>query len=167
VTLRKTTVLLLSAALAFLAHGAAAEKPPRYEFDSSFDFTQLKTFDLRIHESKQREGVMASSVQPKFLALVEELLTAKGYRRDPQQPDFVVMFDTMLAEDWSSTSWAGHAEVAQGLLALRLSQPPDEEPFWMGADRAELTGKITPDKAWKKVDRATRRILAGFPPPPG
>jgi hypothetical protein len=143
---------------------ASAEKPPRYKFDQGFDFKKLRTFDIRIDESKQREGEMAESVVPKFVALLEELLIAKGYTIDSAQPDFVLEWDTMVADDMSSISWSGHGEIAKGVLALRMAEAGQQEPFWIGADSAELTGRITADKAWKKVDRAARRILAGFPP---
>jgi hypothetical protein len=36
----------------------------------------------------------------------------------------------------------------------------------MSAYSAGLTGRITPEKAWKKVEPAVRRMLAQFPPPP-
>jgi hypothetical protein len=146
------------------APAAAADKPPRYQFDQKFDFSRLQTFDLRLHESRQSEGAYLDALLPRFAALVEEQLIAKGYRRSAEQPDFTVTFDVMVADDYSSTSWAGHGEVAKGLLVLRLTEPAQKEPFWMGADVADITGRITQDKAWKKVDRATRRILAGFPP---
>jgi hypothetical protein len=157
--------LSLVLALAAGARPVAAEKPPRYQFDRAFDFSRLHSYDVRIHESKQREGAMVESIQPRFVALLEELLNAKGYHVDTERPDFVLTFDTMVADDFEWTSWSGHAEVAKGLLVLRMTEPAQEEPFWMGADSAELTGKITPDKAWKKADRAARRILGGFPPP--
>jgi hypothetical protein len=144
---------------------AAAEKPPRYQFDQKFDFARLHTFDLRLDQSRQREGALLAALLPKLAALVEEQLVAKGYRRSAEQPDFTVTYDSMVADDYSSTSWAGHGEVAKGLLVLRFTEPAQTEPFWMGADVADITGRITQDKAWKKVDRATRRILAGFPPP--
>jgi len=163
-------ILLVSAVIGVaLAVGsapvAAGEKPPRYQFDQKFDFSRLHTFDLRLDESRQTEGAYLDALLPRFAALVEEQLTAKGYRRSAEQPDFTVTYDVMVADDYSSTSWAGHGEVAKGLLVLRLTEPAQKEPFWMGADVADITGRITQDKAWKKVDRATRRIFAGFPPP--
>ena len=161
-----TATLLRIALIAALAVPAMAEKPPRYEFDKSFDFSKLKTFDIRIHESKQREGVMAASVVPKLVLLLENLMIAKGFTIDTENPDFVVTWDAVVADDMSSVSWSGHGEVAKGMLILRATQPSQEEPFWIGADTAGLTGRITPDKAWKKAEPATRRILAGFPPPP-
>jgi hypothetical protein len=162
----RSLVVLALVALLRAAAPAAAEKPPRYSFDREFDYSRLHSFDVRQHPSKTQTGAAAESLQPRVFALLEELLVAKGYRRDQEQPDFVVTYDTMVAEDYSSTSWAGHAEVARGLLAIRLTESGEEEPFWIGADAAGLTGRLTADKAWKKVDRATRRILAGFPPPP-
>jgi hypothetical protein len=161
---KRRVVLGWGLALA-LAGSALAEKPPRYQFDRAFDFTNLKTFDIRIDPSKLRDGEMATSVVPRFVALLEELLRAKGYTIDTEKPDFVLQWDTMVADDYSDVSWSGHGEIAKGMLALRMTEPGKEEPFWIGADFAELTGRITPDKAWKKVDRAGRRILAGFPPP--
>lgn len=162
---RSHFVLVVLAVLLWANSPSFAEKPPRYQFEKTFDFSRLHSFDLRLHESRQREGAMAESVVPKLAALVEELLTAKGFSRNAEQPDFVITYDSMVADDYQWTSWSGHAEVAKGLLVLRMSEPAQEEPFWMGADTADLTGKITPDKAWKKVERATRRILEGFPPP--
>ena len=157
--------LVLFAAVA--APTAAKPKPPRFEYDKSFDFKQLHTFDIRIHESKQREGVMQSSVVPHLVKLLEDLMIAKGFTIDTENPDFVLTWDTALADDYSSTSWVGHGEVAKGFLILRTTVPTQKEPFWLGAETAEVTGRITPDKAWKKVEPATRRILAAFPPPPG
>jgi len=103
------------------------------------------------------------------IAVVKDgrVVVAKGYGRNAEQPDFVVTFDTVVTEDYEWTSWSGHAEVAKGLLVLRMTETAQKEPFWMGADTAGLTGKITPEKAWKKVEHATRRIFAGFPPPAG
>jgi Domain of unknown function (DUF4136) len=159
---------VLLAALAFLpgaAPASAAQKPPRYEFDEAFDFTKLHTFDLVLDPSKQTEGALAGPLLPKLADLMQELLVAKGYVRSGDQPDFVLTFDVMVADDYSSTSWSGHAEVAKGLLVLRTSVPSEKEPFWMGADVTGIKGKITQDKAWKKAEQTTRRILAGFPPP--
>jgi hypothetical protein len=158
--------LLCITLIGALAPPATAEKPPRYEFDESFDFSKLETFDIRIHESKQREGVMAASVVPKLVLLLENLLIEKGFTIDTESPDFVIEWDAVVADDYSSMSWSGHGEVAKGMLILRATQPSEKEPFWIGADSAGLTGRITPDKAWKKVEPATKRILAGFPPPP-
>jgi hypothetical protein len=156
----------LALSLAVIAAApAAAEKPPRYQFDRGFDFTKLRTFDIRIDESKQREGAMAESIVPRFVMLLEDLLVAKGYTIDTETPDFVLEWDTMVADDMSEISWSGHGEIAKGMLALRMNEPAQQEPFWIGADTADITGRITQEKAWKKVDRAARRILAGFPPP--
>jgi hypothetical protein len=109
---------------------------------------------------------MAITVVPKLVKLLEDLLIEKGYSIDTAKPDFVLEWDTAVAPDLNSDSWAGHAQAAKGLLALRTKQPGQEEPFWIGSDIADVNGRITPDKAWKKVDRAARRILAGFPPKP-
>jgi hypothetical protein len=147
-----------------VAAPARADKPPRYQYDQAFDFGKLHTFDIRIDESKQREGEMAATVVPKLVKLLEDLLIAKGYSIETEHPDFVLEWDTMVAADTSSVSWSGHGEIAKGMLALRMRQPAQQEPFWIGADFADISGKITPDKAWKKVDRAGRRILEGFPP---
>ena len=165
---RSTLIAAIVAVVAIgaLAAPASAEKPPRFEFDKSFDFKKLRTFDIRIHESKQREGVMASSVVPKLVLQLETLLIGKGYTIDTENPDFVLSWDAVVADDYSSVSWSGHGEVAKGMLILRATEPTQKEPFWMGADSAGLTGRITPDKAWKKVEPAVRRILAQFPPPP-
>jgi hypothetical protein len=164
---RRTALLGLALTIAAIAAApGVAEKPPRYQFDRGFDFTKLRTFDIRIDESKQREGEMAASVVPRLVMLLEDLLIAKGYTIDTEKPDFVLEWDTMVADDMSSISWSGHGEIAKGMLALRMNEPAQKEPFWIGADFAELTGRITPDKAWKKVDRAARRILAAFPPTP-
>lgn len=162
---RALPLLCVAVSIAVIAGApAAAEKPPRYQFDKSFDFTKLHTFDIRIDESKQREGAFAESVVPRFVMLLEDLLIAKGFTIDTEKPDFVLEWDTMVADDMSEISWSGHGEIAKGMLALRMNEPAQQEPFWIGADFAEITGRITQDKAWKKVDRAARRILAGFPP---
>jgi hypothetical protein len=165
-TINAPRILLILAVIAGLGAAAPAlgEKPPRYQYDQSFDFSKLHTFDITIHESKQREGEMATTVVPKLVQLLEDLLTAKGYAIDTAKPDFILEWDTAVAPDMNSDSYAGHAMAAKGLLALRTKQPGQEEPFWIGSDVADVNGRITADKAWKKVDHAARRILDGFPP---
>ena len=95
------------------------------------------------------------------------LFAEMRYNEDgSENPDFVLSWDAVVADDYSSVSWSGHGEVAKGMLILRATEAAQKEPFWMAADSAGLTGRITPDKAWKKVEPAVRRMLARFPPPP-
>jgi hypothetical protein len=154
------------------------EKGIRNDFDPAFDFTELETYDFRVHSSKQQETTLALELLPRLEALLDEVLGAKGYRRDPHAPDFVVMFDGHLAEimipddgvyvDISDyVVWQvpgrGQAGSSTGLLAVRMTLPEEQEPFWWAADDARIDGKITAAKVWKKAGPVARRILDRFP----
>jgi Domain of unknown function (DUF4136) len=172
--------LLLATALMLAASApGVAEKGGRHDFDPAFDFTGLEAFDFRVPESRQQEGSVAQELLPKLEALLDEVLGAKGYRRDSEAPDFVVMFDGQIAEIiipnsgvyvdvsdrvvWEVPDNRGQVGSSRGLLAVRMTAPGEKEPFWWAADDAKIDGKITAAKVWKKAEPLARRILDRFP----
>ena len=178
-TRRNRSPRLVVAALILAASvPAMAEKGGRHDFDPEFDFIRLQTYDFRVHPSRQRETALALELLPRLEALLDEVLGAKGYRRDSDAPDFVVMFDGHLAEimipddgvyvDISNyVVWTvpgrGQAGSSKGLLAVRMMLPGEKEPFWWAADDARIDGKITTAKVWKKAEPVARRIVGRFP----
>lgn len=158
---RALVALGWTAALAMLP--VAAEKPPRRWLDGRFDVSLLSTFDLEYPVSNLEAGVVGDRVAHQFVALVVELMTAKGYRRDLHQPDFLIRSDNLLTPGYRWASGRIDVEDAVGLLVLRTNEPGDEDPFWIASAKGAVRGDATPEKVWKSTERATRRILATFP----
>jgi hypothetical protein len=171
--------LLLATALMLAASApGVAEKGGRHDFDPAFDFTGLETYDFRVNPARQQETAVALELLPKLEALLDEVLGAKGYRRDPDAPDFLVMFDGQIAEiiipddgvyvevspyvTWQVPG-RGQGGTSVGMLAVRMTAPGEKEPFWWAADDARIDGKITGPKVWKKAEPVARRLLDRFP----
>jgi len=123
--------------------------------------------------------------------LVEQELAAKGCRRDPKAPDFLVAYypvwhDRLVQTytavgpawgyGWGMRPWGygygfgtGFAEVQhirEGSIVLELLDPRTRQVVWQAVAEGALTDLRDPQDAEEQVGLAVRKMLANFPPPP-
>ena len=164
------------------APSAEGKSKVRTRFDEAFDYSKIRTFDFYVHPSKQTKGPRAELLRPRLQALVEELLVQKGFRRSSTgDPDFHVVLDGQISENldiwggyrvvvtenvvWESyVPYGGNRAISRGVLIIWMQLPGAEDSFWGGGTYAEFSGSTKLEKLLKIATKATRKILAEFPP---
>ena len=172
------------AALGLLLAGTPADakkQPPRVEYDESFDFSSIRTYDFFRQDSKQTEGTAAEALLPKLERLVEAHLATRGFERSAESPDFLITFDGHMSDNldlyggyrsavtknvvWETyTPWRPPRSSFEGLLIIHMKLAGQKDSFWGAGDVVQLPGTNKPDKVWKKIEKLAIGLLDLFPP---
>lgn len=174
----KITALLLPALVVVAA--TAAHAKVKVVTDDATDPSTLRTFDFQVDEERAK-GSHAHVILPELEKLTQEILEQKGYVRDTESPDFLLTWDGMISDDlsvwgayfthlgyagvWDTYTWyVGVPDAtSHGVFVIRTQLPGEKEPFWMAGDHFEIGGTLRTDRLWKKLKKATGRILKPFP----
>lgn len=168
--MRALSLLILVTAAAF---AGCSTQQARCEYDKSFDFSNLKTFDWQ-QSAKQpaKDELLLASVK----AAVQNELAAMGITREPQNPDCLVGigFTTALvrSEDWRNRYTPYYPDRAvfpdymseQGRLTLVFLQPHTSKLIWQRWTQFETEPIRLPLEQDAMAQAAVRKILRHFPP---
>jgi hypothetical protein len=145
-----------------------------HDYDTGKDLAALRTYDWM---SESRDGSAAvpgdvawdSLIDTRVKKAVDSQLAAKGVRRDPQNPDFLIVYqvstkDKVRAQSYTFISDKRLVRYEEGTLVLDFVAPNGQDLLWRGAARRTLEGKPTPEKTDRRIRKAVEEILKGFPP---
>ncbi|HFD78928.1 MAG TPA: DUF4136 domain-containing protein [Gammaproteobacteria bacterium] len=165
-----------------------------WDYDPAADFSSLHRYDW-LPVPKLGEGgprlQYDSLLEGRVKAAVDEELGAKGFRKDPEHPDFLVTFSVAIDRKLSVTylnelygygpGWgpgyrrhlvlhgypgreARVSEYDQGTLIVDIVRADTRRLIWRGTATDEVYPDSSPQAREKRVREAIHRILSGFPP---
>src|SRR5262245_38221351 len=154
--------------------------------DPAANFRDLRTYAWLPPEqaAPADQRVQDRYLDRRLRTAVDTELRAKGFRpADPgQQPDFLLNYrlatspaSSLVADPdvrfggsawmaWPDASAVYSQSYDQGTLYIAVIDPRTKRMIWVGAAEARLVPTMSLDRKAKRVDGATRSILAGFPP---
>jgi len=168
--------------LCTFAFGCATPLVVDYDYDTTFDFARLKTFDwASTQRGSEKEELMAKRVE----SAVNAQLASKGYARAAELPDFLV-FVTGVRKTVESGSVGVGASIAvpvgsrgsvqlgggrskprtkqEGTLNIDIKDPKTGSLIWQGSASATIQEKMSAEEQQKAIDQVIAEVLKNFPP---
>ena len=154
--------------------------------DPAANFSDLRTYAWLPPEeaAPADQRVQDRYLDRRLRAAVDTELRTKGYSpvAPGQQPDFLLNYrfattpaSSLLADPdlrfggaawtaWPDASAVYSQSYDEGTLYIAVIDPHTKRRIWVGAAQARLVPTMSLDRKAKRVDAATRSILASFPP---
>lgn len=137
-----------------------------YDYDSSFDFTNLKTYSWL---PLKTEAEIDQLIEARIRRTVNNYLESKGYQMVTNNPDFLILAKVGTRMDtWSGGGYYGggwSTQIESGTLLLDFIDSESKNLIWRGNSSAALDYNETPERLNKLVDEVVQKILENFPPP--
>jgi hypothetical protein len=113
---------------------------------------------------------------------IDSQLIAKGFAEtDSDKADLFIAYQVALGAEkqWTGTGWgdrpwgpgwgmamgtATSSTIAVGALVLDVYDPAAKKAVWIGLATQSLEPGKSPEKNQKKLDKAMKKLLKGFPP---
>ncbi len=162
----------LLAALSLVAFASCSGLSTNFDYDTTYAFTNLSTYDWTGEEVASLEGRRAH-------AAVDAALAARGIRQDSTHPDFHVAAHVRSREktevrDWGYTyrahsAWYGSPNIdvyqyEEGSLVIDVIDPAKHELVWRGTASKVIDKDWTPEEREQEIGAAVQELLKGFPP---
>jgi hypothetical protein len=151
------------------------------DYDASFDFSQLKTFDWAPPPANY---TIDDLVEKRLRNAVNGELQAKGYALSTDAPDFLI---SMLVTTETTTAGSvgvgasvgipvGRGTISvgggkseprvkqEGTLVLDFLDGKSRSVIWKGSATAALKESSSPEAQQDRIKRAVAELLAKFPP---
>lgn len=176
--------------LAWLVAGCATNVTQDY--DTSVDFSRLKTYDWQSRPVRPNENPLASNnlVDERVHRAVDAELSKKGYQKvAADRADFMIMYHYDIQDridlDRSRSSvgvgvgsgsrgtfggigigigLGGDRTYEQDTLAIDVIDPKSGKLIWRGVAKQEYAPKSDPQKLTERFNETVKDILAKFPP---
>ncbi len=179
-------VLMVSSLfLAWFVSACATPLAVDYDYDTTYDFGKLKTYDwLPTPPGSQMEDLVEKRVRQ----AVNSQLQAKGLSQSSESPDFVIALQgAKKTVETGSVAVGGSIGVPVGSrgsmsIGLGKSQPRVKEegtlilnfidrktntPIWQGSATAKTQPKSSPEEQQQRLNEIMAAVLAHFPPKGG
>jgi hypothetical protein len=142
------------------------------DFDRSFDFSRLKTFNFSLQRRGAGDPLAKDSLNDgRIKAALESKLAASGYRRETaQRADFAVAYyvmakDKLDVQDYSfgPRRWLGGRDIrvdqyTEGTLIVDLIDVNTKQLIWRG----RASGAVELKNMDKKIDKAVEKLVKQF-----
>ena len=138
-------------------------KDVNYDYNINFDFTKLKTYDLR---PAPTTGEIEYLMMERIKTAIDTQLQAKNVKKTTNNPDFLVTIYGVRSKIFT-TAWRGPDTgliVEKGKLILQFVDPETNQVIWWGETRAIFDPDTKPADETKMVNDVVYRILQKFPP---
>jgi hypothetical protein len=168
-----------------LIAGCATPLVVDYDYDTTYDFSRLKTYDwLPSPPGSQIEDL----TEKRFKHAVDTQLAAKGLRQTAESPDFLISMQG-IKKTVSSGSTAVGASVGipvggrgsmsvgvgkskprtkqEGTLTLNFLDRANNALIWQGTATAAIQPKNSPDEQQQAIDQVIAELMKNFPPQRG
>ena len=177
------TWFVLLAFVLFIAAGCAPLTVD-YDYDTTYDFTKLKTYDwLPSPPGDQMEDM----TEKRFQGALNTQLQAKGYRYATDSPDFLLSVEGIKKTVESGRVGVGasvavpvgsHGSVSlgggkskprvkqEGELTVLIKERASGTLLWKGMAAAELKPKQSPEEQQQQINAVIAELLKNFPPKP-
>jgi hypothetical protein len=164
--------------------GCATPLTVDYDYDTTYDFTKLRTYDwLPSPPSDQMEDM----TEKRFQGALNTQLQAKGYSRSTESPDFLLSIEGIKKTVQKGSTAVGasisvpvgsHGSVAlgggkskprvkqEGELTVMITERASGTLLWKGIAAAEIIPKQSPEEQQQKINAVIAELLKNFPPKP-
>jgi hypothetical protein len=144
------------------------------DYDTGADLAALRAYDwIRATEEAPQSAEEAMErntlIDTRVKDAVNAQLAAKGLRRDPKSPDFLIAYqistkDKVRVKNYTFVSDKRLQTYEEGTLVLDFLAPNGKDLLWRGVAQRTLDRNPTPEKTDKRINGAVEEILKGFPP---
>jgi hypothetical protein len=171
----------------------AAGMKVNVQFDKQFDFEGLRTYAWRLdgpnpvrilENSLDKPEEVRKNLEPLVLAVVDEALGKKGFRRiESGQPDLYLDYYLLVGPNtesqyhgqfvgavpaWGLPDFAMSTSALkvfeQGSLVIDVVSIAQKHTVWRGSAAAEIDRRRTAAERAKIIDEAVARMFEKFPP---
>ena len=156
-----------------------------YDYDTTYDFAKLKTYDwLPSPPGDQMEEM----TEKRFQGALNSQLQAKGYSRSAETPDFLLSMEGIKKTVQKGSTAVGasvavpvgsHGSVSlgggkskprvsqEGELTVLITERAAGTLLWKGMLAAEVKSKQSPEEQQQMINNVIAELLKNFPPKPG
>ncbi len=153
-----------------------------YDYDTTYDFTMLKTYAwLPTPPGSQMEDL----TEKRFAKAVDTQLGTKGYNPSAESPDFLISMQGIKKTVSSGSTGVGASfgvpvggrgsmsvgvgksreRVKQeGTLTLNFVDRKTNQLIWQGTAMAEVHPKSSPDEQQQAINQIIAELMKNFPP---
>ena len=155
-----------------------------YDYDTTYDFTKLQTYDWLPSPSGDQ---MEDMTEKRFQGAMNTQLEAKGYRRTAEAPDFLLSMEGIKKTVQKGSTAVGasvavpvgsHGSVSlgggkskprvkqEGELTVLIKERSSGSVVWKGFAAAEIGPKRSPEEQQQTINAVIAELLKNFPPKP-
>ncbi len=152
------------------------------DYDPTVEFAQYQSWNW-LPEPADRAvdaGPVDGFTHARILNAIDKHLTARGYKRNTEDPDFLVMYHGVVKDEMTMTqttdaykdfpytefdwSYTYSYEWRQGFLEINIFDAASKQLAWKGSVEAEVKPTQDPEKKNERITKAVDIILGNFPP---
>ncbi|QRR02104.1 DUF4136 domain-containing protein [Dyadobacter sandarakinus] len=173
----KTTCLVVAAGMLVLACSQALQV--NYDYDSSVNLKQFKTFKVEAEHKIEEDPLLGSELNRRRLGdAVVEVMESKGYKFDQNNPEIIVRFMTDVKERQQVRSnnmyspymwWYGGGNnistynYQESRFILNIYQKTSDKMVWQGWASGKVKAPSKKDDRESMVKNTISDILRTFP----
>ncbi|MCF2486615.1 DUF4136 domain-containing protein [Dyadobacter sp. CY347] len=177
VKLMKSTAAVVVAGL--LMMGCSQALQVSYDYDSSVNLKQFKTFKVEAEHNMEQDPLLGSELNRRRLGdAVVEVMEAKGYKMDTKNPDIIVRFMTDVKERQQVRSnnmyspymwWYGGGNnistynYQESRFILNIYQKNSDRMVWQGWASGKVKAPTKKEDRETMVKNTMTDILRTFP----
>jgi hypothetical protein len=180
--MRNLARYLIAVFILSIAFGCATRLVVDYDYDTTYDFTKLKTYDwLPSPPGSQVEDL----TEKRLMNAVDTQLAAKGYSRSANSPDFLISLQGVKKTVESGSTAVGASigvpvggrgsmsvgvgkskpRVKQeGTLVMDFLDRQTNTKIWEGTATAAIQPKSSPEEQQQRINEVIATLLSHFPP---
>jgi len=178
--------------LVMLLVGCSTKPYVETDYESGYDFSQLKTFKVAETRQDVKENLLISPFTLSHIHTAVDAELAKRYQAPAadSKPDFVVNYHVVVEEKIDPRSYnelygygwygrgyyypyprpffygvnSGVRVYEQGSLIIDIVDGKTDKPLWRGVSQKRLSRGLSPQKQREILSMAVTEVLAQFPP---
>ena len=178
----KAIALVSICAALLVITGCATPLAVEHDYDTTYDFTRLKTYDWAPSPPGGEKEELAAK---RWEQAVNSRLQSKGYTRSTDSPDFLVSMEGVRKTVTGGSTAVGasihvpvgqHGSVAlgggkskprvkqEGTLTLNFTDARTKTLIWQGSATATIPEKSSPEEQQALSNGVIAEVLKPFPP---
>jgi hypothetical protein len=167
-SMKNSGVCIVLLLVAFAVGCATVVTEMTYDYDRGVNFASLQTYDWVPGRPTSTEYELALK---RFEHEVDAQLQAKGFRKDPGNPDFVIAIhgskQTKISHYQSSSRhYSEPMTYEEGTVGLDFLDAKTNDPIWRASAVGVLGLDQSPEQKDKDVNKIVTEMLQNFPPSP-
>ncbi len=181
----KGLLFCMALCAAITAAGCATPLAVDRDYDTTYDFSRLRTYDwLPSPPGNQMEEMTEKRVE----GSVNSQLQGKGYSRSAEAPDFLVSVEGIKKTVTGGSVGVGASvsvpvggrgsvslgggrskprEKQEGTLNLNMVDAKTNKVIWQGTATAAIQPKASPEEQQQRINQVIAELLKQFPPGKG
>jgi hypothetical protein len=134
----------------------------RYSFDSETDFSRLNSYAWA---PLQENTFSTPESAEHYHNAMDDMLTAKGFKLDPENPDFLILTPPVhtYKEGYQSIMY-GVVDFSKAMVRISFVNPSSKVSIYEAAAAASIDEDATQRVKNSTIDQAVEALLEEFPP---